>query len=356
MSGRLRYYMHDAASSFRFKLAGSLVGEDVEELGQCWSTASSTLGSRPLLVDIDELSAVDDGGRELLRHWHGLGAHFLARSAPARLLAETITGSSLPPVESAHAPLPGRLSSRWTALVSTVLLSLLLPMTVSAAPESLPKSVLERYAAVLEQSSQSLDCRAVAVEIDASLPKLAQRGRLHAIRQWVAPGRREYQALRIEGDGTVKRQVIARYLSAQAQADALPFSALAVSAANYKFRYVGAIGSPGALTHVFQITPRRKRAGLIQGELWIDGASGLAVRKTGRLVKTPSVFVRRIEVVQDIDHLDGAPSLRITHLEIDTRLVGRAELTIRERFCQPTAGETTQGGLSDDKLTCSAAP
>ncbi len=162
--------------------------------------------------------------------------------------------------------------------------------------------------------------------------------------------------MRIEGDRTVKQQVIARYLSAQAQADALPSSAVAISAANYKFRYVGAIGSAESPTYVFQITPRRKRAGLIQGELWIDGASGLAVRKTGRLVKTPSVFVRRIEVVQDIDILDGAPHLRITHLEIDTRLVGRAELTIRERYCGPIAGETTQGGLSDDELACSTAP
>jgi len=232
----------------------------------------------------------------------------------------------------------------------------LLPTPVWAAPAPLPKSVLERYAAALEQSSQSLDCRAVALEIDASLPKLAQRGRLQAIRQWVRPGRSEYQAMRIEGDRTVKQQVIARYLSAQAQADALPSSAVAISAANYKFRYVGAIGSAESPTYVFQITPRRKRAGLIQGELWIDGASGLAVRKTGRLVKTPSVFVRRIEVVQDIDILDGAPHLRITHLEIDTRLVGRAELTIRERYCGPTAGETTQGGLSDDELACSTAP
>ena len=64
----------------------------------------------------------------------------------------------------------------------------------------------------------------------------------------------------------------------------------------------------------------------------------------------------RIEVVQDIDILDGAPHLRITHLEIDTRLVGRAELTIRERYCGPIAGETTQGGLSDDELACSTAP
>jgi hypothetical protein len=66
--------------------------------------------------------------------------------------------------------------------------------------------------------------------------------------------------------------------------------------------------------------------------LWIDAASGRAVRKTGRLVKTPSVFLRHVDVVQDTDLQNDEPALRITHLEIDTRLAGRAELTIRERF------------------------
>src|SRR5260370_18282913 len=121
--------MHDAGSSFRFKLSGSLVGEDVVELGQCWGTASSTLGSRPFLVDIDELSAVDEDGRELLRQWHRQGAHLLARSAPARLLAGPITWHFLPPVPPAHAPLPACLAFPSPALVSLALLSLLLPRT-----------------------------------------------------------------------------------------------------------------------------------------------------------------------------------------------------------------------------------
>ena len=259
-----------------------------------------------------------------------------------------------------------------------VLLSLLLPVTVWAggpvvsssaatAPPPLPSLVLARYVEAAQQNSRRLDCRKVAVEIEASLPKLAQRGRLQAIRQLIAPGRHEYQALRIEGDRTVRQQVIARYLSAEAQADALPSDSVAVSPANYKFRYAGAIGLAKARIYVFEITPRRKRAGLIQGELWIDAASGVAVRKAGRMVKTPSVFVRRIDVAQDIDIHDGEPYLRITNLEIDTRLVGRAELMIQERLCDPTGDQevapltpheespttvATQG-LSNDEPACS---
>src|SRR5204863_1625848 len=124
-------------------------------------------------------------------------------------------------------------------------------------------------------------------------------------------GRPQYEVLRSEGDRTVRQQVIARYLSADAQAQVLPTSSVAVSPANYKFRFVCVIGSEPALTYVFRITPKKKRVGLIQGELWIDAATGLAVHQAGRLVKSPSVFLRRVEVTQDTDIREGSPFLRI---------------------------------------------
>jgi len=359
---RLRYYLHDGASSFRLKLAGALAGEDVSELGQCWLTASSTLGNRAFVVDIEELTAVNEEGCELLRQWYQQGAHFLARSAQPRILAEKITGRSMPPLAPAQRRPRGWLSLSCAVLASAVLLSLLLPVTVwaggavgnsSVTPPPAPKLVLARYAAILEQSSRGLDCRKIAVDIEASLPKLAKRGRLRAIREMVYPGRPEYRDLEIEGDRTVRQQVIARYLSADAEAAALPSGSVAVSPANYKFRYAGAIGSAGALTYVFEIAPRRKRAGMIRGELWIDSASGLATRKAGRFVKMPSVFVRRIEVVQDVYVRGEAAYLRVTHLEIDTRLAGRAELTIRERICAPTTATLER---SSDERMCSTTP
>jgi hypothetical protein len=92
---------------------------------------------------------------------------------------------------------------------------------------------------------------------------------------------------------------------------------------------------------------------MIRGELWIDSASGLATRKVGRFIKNPSVFVRRIDVVEDIYIRDEASYLRVTHLVIDTRLAGRAELTVRERICVPTT--VAEGRASDERL-CSTAP
>jgi hypothetical protein len=82
---------------------------------------------------------------------------------------------------------------------------------------------------------------------------------------------------------------------------------------------------------VFQISPRKKRAGLIEGQIWIDSATGIVVHQAGRFVKRPSIFIRQVRIERDTSLCDGVPHTRLTHVEVDTRLVGRAELTITER-------------------------
>jgi hypothetical protein len=168
------------------------------------------------------------------------------------------------------------------------------------------------------------------MEIEASLPGLAKRGTLLAVRQTGDSERSEYSAIRFEGDSTVKQQVIARYLAGQEQAEGLPYSSVAVTPVNYKFRYVGSLVTNGTAVYIFQITPKEKRAGLIRGQIWIDSATGIAVRQTGRFVKRPSLFVRRVEVARDTTLREGLSYSRVTHITIDIRLIGRAELTITE--------------------------
>ena len=81
---------------------------------------------------------------------------------------------------------------------------------------------------------------------------------------------------------------------------------------------------------MFQIMPKKKRDGLIRGQLWIDSVTGAAVLQAGRLVKTPSAFIGQIEVVRDTKLRDGYPCVRITHVAIETPRAGRGELTITE--------------------------
>lgn len=199
-----------------------------------------------------------------------------------------------------------------------------------------PSLTLARSLSALNQGG-SWDT--VSVDIEAFLPKLAEHGRLRAVRRLLQPGRAEYQVLETEGDQTVKRQVIARYLTAEARAAAMPPASVAFTPANYKFRYAGSIATAGTLAYVYRITPRKKRSGLIEGELWIDAGTGLTLHQSGRLVRKPSVFLRRVEITRDTTVREGIPYARVTHLSIDTRLVGPAELTITERPCTPACEE-----------------
>ena len=206
------------------------------------------------------------------------------------------------------------------------------PTTMSVDPPG-ASLALERYLAGAANNAPWSEPNTVLLEIDASLPGLAERGNLRAIRHWPERQTPDYQVIRIEGDATVKQQVIARYLTAEKEAAATPPSSVAVTLANYKFRYLASSG--GTPVYAFQITPRHKRTGLIKGELWIDGATGVAVHEAGYLVKRPSIFIRRLKITRDVSLSDGVPYLRTTHLDIDVRFAGRAELTIIERPCVP---------------------
>ena len=204
---------------------------------------------------------------------------------------------------------------------------------VPAAPASAvaPEGVVETYSALTSEQSTRLRGASMEVDIEAALPKLKKQGRLHALRHISRLGRITYDALRFEGDRSIKSNVIARYLSAEAQVQEGDSSSFAIIPANYKFKYKGQLDVDGRPVHMFQLTPRKKRLGLFKGELWLDAETCLPIRESGRLVKTPSIFLKRIEFVREYEIRDGISVPRRIHSIVETRLVGKAELTVNFR-------------------------
>ena len=218
--------------------------------------------------------------------------------------------------------------------VSRVVFIAFLPIAcVSAAPAPAvaPAGVVETYSALTGEQSARLRGASMEVDIEAELPKLKKQGRLHALRHISRLGRITYDALRFEGDRSVKSNVIARYLTAEAQVQDGDTSSFSIIPANYKFKYKGRLDVEGRPVHVFQLTPRKKRLGLFKGELWLDAETCLPIRESGRLVKTPSIFLKRIEFVREYEIRDGISVPRRIHSIVDTRLVGKAELTVNFR-------------------------
>jgi hypothetical protein len=268
-------------------------------------------------------------GRRYPVLWAGTAKRGLARISPPLRIFEPVPGLTYgrsARVRPMHLPL--------AFLPLVILLAILFASLAQAADATIVESTagasmaFARYTAGLEQASP---WKLETIEIDASLPKLQKAGRLRAVRRLLPFGKPEYQVLELEGDKTVRQQVIVRYLSADVRAAEIPAANLAVTPANYRFRFKGAVKSGGSVAYAFLITPRKNREGLIKGELWLDAETGAVVRQSGYLVKRPSIFVKRVDVTRETALRDGLADMRVTHLSIDTRLVGRAELTILER-------------------------
>jgi hypothetical protein len=115
------------------------------------------------------------------------------------------------------------------------------------------------------------------------------------------------------------------------QAYTRPAASLAFTPENYRFHYLASTESGPNRFYIFAVKPRHGGAGLIKGHIWIDGATGAVVHQEGRVAKGGSMFIRRIGIVRDAAPHVSSPYVLVTRIDIETRLFGRAELTIRER-------------------------
>lgn len=191
-----------------------------------------------------------------------------------------------------------------------------------------PDPVLDHYTTATRQQERSLEGASMDVDIDASLPKLKKHGKLHALRHILPLGLIKYEKAHFEGDNVVNKEVITRYLTAEVEAQKDPSPAYAVTPVNYKFKAKGMVQLDGRDTYLYQVTPKQKRDRLFKGEIWIDARTFLKVQESGYLVKNPSIWLKRVAFIRKYEIRDGVSVPKQTQSVADTRLVGKAEMTI----------------------------
>jgi hypothetical protein len=167
---------------------------------------------------------------------------------------------------------------------------------------------------------------AMEVTIEARLPKLNRQATLRTLRRVSRTGKITYETLDASGDGTVRREVIARYLSAESQERET--DGIAITPSHYRFRLAGTVQQAGRRIHIFELTPKKKQVGLFRGELWVDGQTGLPVHESGQFVKSPSVFIKRIVFASDYETRNGLNIPAHISSTVESRIAGRAELDI----------------------------
>lgn len=205
----------------------------------------------------------------------------------------------------------------------------------------LSQQVLARYfAAVNEQSSKT---RGVEMDMDfsARLPRLKKEGAMIARRIVSSLGKISFVVKSFTGDTTVKNYVIIKYMSGEVEmAEKDSTTDAKITPKNYKFKYKRLETFNGKQTHVFELNPRKKQLGLFKGELWIDDETALPVREVGMLVKSPSVFLKKVNFTRTYGLYNGAALPARVESTVETRIAGKAELDIRYSNFGPETSAT----------------
>jgi hypothetical protein len=214
-----------------------------------------------------------------------------------------------------------------------------------AAPVALPRMspdlALHAYQERSEMQSTELASYRATTLIRAALPDTSQYGEFELQRHYEAPRTLEFKAVRFSGDSFVKTNIIARLLQSEVehvQKDDASLTAL--SPANYKFSFKGTGEIEGRAVQIYQVKPRKKRASLFKGRVYLDAHTGSLVRAEGSVVKSPSFFIKKIEFVQDYEDIAGFTFPVHIHSEASARIVGRAIVDIYQSNYQPVTHTT----------------
>lgn len=190
-------------------------------------------------------------------------------------------------------------------------------------PRMAPELALQVSQAKSQLQAKNLGEYQDETVVEAELPKTAQKGRYRLRRMWSAPKNLAFKAVDFAGDSFVKTQVIARILQSEVDHSKIDDAeSVALTPANYKFGYKGVDELYGKLVHVFQVKPRAKRVGLFKGRIYIDVYTGALRRSEGKLVKSPSFFVKNIQFVQDYAEINGFNFPVHLHTTATAKIIG----------------------------------
>jgi len=187
--------------------------------------------------------------------------------------------------------------------------------------------MVSRYLDATQQQQGALRGGTMEVDIDANVPNMKTKGKLHALKSISKLGKITYHALGFSGDNSVKTEVIARYLTAEVDA-AQKGQNFSVTPENYKFKFKGEEQRDGREVYILHVTPRHKKVGLFKGELWVDAQTYLPVRESGSFVKSPSIFLKKMQFVRVYDIQNGVAVPQRMESKADVRFIGPVELNV----------------------------
>jgi hypothetical protein len=193
-----------------------------------------------------------------------------------------------------------------------------------------PQQALITYEARALRQLTTLAAYSDQTTIEAEIPAIGEKGQCSLRRTFSAPQSLIYTAVEFVGDTFVRTNVIYRVLESDVEnVEKKTGQRVAMLEINYRFSYKGIEDLNGRPLYAFALKPHRKDPGLFKGKILIDPQTGHIVRAVGRLSKSPSWWIKRIDFIQDyVDVGDFTMSAQIQSVT-QARIAGRIVVNIR---------------------------
>jgi hypothetical protein len=141
-----------------------------------------------------------------------------------------------------------------------------------------------------------------------------------------------YEVTNEGGSGYIRSRVLHSLLDEERRLIAQKATQqIALSTANYTFE-PETVDADGLA--VVSITPRRKERALIAGRIFLTAADGELVRVEGRLARTPSFWVSRVNVVRTYQRINGVLMPVALETTAQLRLFGSSSLRMTYHYWQ----------------------
>ena len=93
---RIWYTRTDALQ--RWTLCGKLTGPWVDELRACWHQARNAATPLPAVLDLSDVTFIDESGERLLSEMHKTGVEFVAAGVDTKDLLQNLTAKGRRPL------------------------------------------------------------------------------------------------------------------------------------------------------------------------------------------------------------------------------------------------------------------
>lgn len=154
---------------------------------------------------------------------------------------------------------------------------------------------------------------------------------------YLPPGKKEFTIRESHGSGRGER-VVKKVLEHEQQM-AGDWRQAALSDENYKFTYLGEETLDGRRCFILGLEPRREAKELLKGRAWVDAENYRVRRLVGEPAKSPSWWIKRLEVTLLFGNVQGMWLQTVSHADAEVRMFGHNVLNARDVSFR--AGEVT---------------